>query len=42
MLSTINSEEEKIYNISLVRGIAYLHICGVQRDLVVYRIKCFV
>ena len=38
MLSTINSGEEKTYTYVYL---AILHNCGVQRDLVVYRIKLF-
>ena len=36
MLSTINSGEEKTYTYAYL---GVLHNCGVQRDLVVYRIK---
>ena len=36
MLPTINSGEEKTYTYAYLE---VLHICGVQRDLFVYRIK---
>jgi len=38
-LFTINSSEEKTYTYAYL---GVLHICGVQRDLVVFWIKLFI